>query len=104
MVAGVAGKAEKKLIERALEASGWNKKAPAPKLPSEVIAKTAEKYREALTRLTGGDAAAIKELLPRTVSVIDTGVRKGVFHRNTAARVKSRLTTQANTVLRSEQK
>ncbi len=30
----------------------WGKKAPAPKLPPEVIEKTAAKYREALTRLT----------------------------------------------------
>jgi phosphoribosylaminoimidazole-succinocarboxamide synthase len=30
----------------------WNKQAPAPKLPSEVIKKTAQKYREALERLT----------------------------------------------------
>jgi phosphoribosylaminoimidazole-succinocarboxamide synthase len=38
-----------------LEGLGWNKKPPAPKLPAAVIAKTAEKYREALTRLTGGE-------------------------------------------------
>ena len=31
----------------------WNKQAPAPALPNEVIQKTAAKYREALTRLTG---------------------------------------------------
>ena len=30
----------------------WNKKAPAPALPSEVVEKTAAKYREALQRLT----------------------------------------------------
>ncbi len=30
----------------------WGKTAPAPKLPTEVIEKTAAKYREALTRLT----------------------------------------------------
>jgi phosphoribosylaminoimidazole-succinocarboxamide synthase len=30
----------------------WNKKAPAPALPADVIAKTADKYREALRRLT----------------------------------------------------
>jgi phosphoribosylaminoimidazole-succinocarboxamide synthase len=30
----------------------WNKQAPAPKLPPEVIEKTAAKYREALQRLT----------------------------------------------------
>jgi len=31
----------------------WNKMAPAPTLPEEVITKTGAKYREALTRLTG---------------------------------------------------
>ena len=31
----------------------WNKQAPAPALPTEVIDKTAAKYREALTRLMG---------------------------------------------------
>ena len=31
----------------------WPKTAPAPALPVDVINKTAEKYREALTRLTG---------------------------------------------------
>ena len=44
---------DKQYVRDWLEASGWNKKGPAPKLPAEVIAKTAEKYREALTRLTG---------------------------------------------------
>jgi len=43
---------DKQYVRDWLEASGWNKKAPAPKLPPEVIAKTAQKYREALTRLT----------------------------------------------------
>ncbi|MBI3777647.1 MAG: phosphoribosylaminoimidazolesuccinocarboxamide synthase [Gammaproteobacteria bacterium] len=43
---------DKQYVRDWLEASGWNKKAPAPKLPAEVIARTAEKYREALTRLT----------------------------------------------------
>ncbi|HFC3302982.1 TPA: phosphoribosylaminoimidazolesuccinocarboxamide synthase, partial [Neisseria gonorrhoeae] len=35
-----------------LEQSGWNKKAPAPKVPADVIRKTVEKYQEALTLLT----------------------------------------------------
>jgi phosphoribosylaminoimidazole-succinocarboxamide synthase len=30
----------------------WNKRAPAPMLPPEVIERTAAKYREALARLT----------------------------------------------------
>jgi len=31
----------------------WNKQAPGPKLPAEVISRTAAKYREAYERLTG---------------------------------------------------
>ncbi len=49
---------DKQYVRDYLENIGWNKKPPAPKLPPEVIAKTAEKYREALTRLTGSDTAA----------------------------------------------
>jgi phosphoribosylaminoimidazole-succinocarboxamide synthase len=48
---------DKQYVRDYLESIGWNKKPPAPKLPAEVIAKTAEKYREALTRLTGSDTA-----------------------------------------------
>ena len=32
--------------------AAWNKRAPAPSLPADVVANTAAKYREALTRLT----------------------------------------------------
>ncbi len=32
---------------------GWDKRPPPPPLPPEVIARTAQKYREALRRLTG---------------------------------------------------
>jgi phosphoribosylaminoimidazole-succinocarboxamide synthase len=40
-------------LEAALvDGKPWNKQAPAPKLPPEVIEKTAAKYREALQRLT----------------------------------------------------
>ena len=35
-----------------IDGQPWGKKAPAPSLPAEVIAGTAAKYREALTRLT----------------------------------------------------
>jgi phosphoribosylaminoimidazole-succinocarboxamide synthase len=44
---------DKQYVRDWLEASGWNKKPPPPKLPPEVIARTAEKYQEALRRLTG---------------------------------------------------
>jgi small subunit ribosomal protein S20 len=46
--------------------------------------------------LAGGDAGAINELLPQTISTIDKAVQKGVLHRNAAARHKSRLTARAN--------
>ncbi len=35
-----------------IDGKAWNKKAPAPHLPSEVIEQTAAKYQEALTILT----------------------------------------------------
>ena len=35
-----------------IDGQPWNKKAPAPQLPPDVIAATAAKYREALERLT----------------------------------------------------
>jgi phosphoribosylaminoimidazole-succinocarboxamide synthase len=34
-----------------LESLGWNKTAPGPHLPAEVIERTREKYAEALQRL-----------------------------------------------------
>jgi phosphoribosylaminoimidazole-succinocarboxamide synthase len=43
---------DKQYVRDWLEASGWNKQPPPPTLPAEVIAKTAEKYQEALKRLT----------------------------------------------------
>lgn len=44
---------DKQFVRDWLEASGWNKQAPAPQIPDAVIQQTAEKYREALQRLTG---------------------------------------------------
>ena len=46
---------DKQYIRDWLETQSWNKTPPAPKLPEEVIEKTADKYREALRRLTGTD-------------------------------------------------
>ena len=44
---------DKQFVRDWLEASGWNKQAPGPVLPGEIVAKTAAKYREAMTRLLG---------------------------------------------------
>jgi small subunit ribosomal protein S20 len=43
-----------------------------------------------------GENAETKKLLPETYSIIDRAVRKGVLHKNAAARHKSRLTKLAN--------
>jgi len=44
---------DKQYVRDYLETLDWNKAPPAPRLPAEVIAKTSQKYREALERLTG---------------------------------------------------
>ncbi len=45
---------DKQFVRDYLEAlKDWNKTAPAPALPADVIEKTGAKYREALERLTG---------------------------------------------------
>jgi len=48
------------------------------------------------TTLDAGDAANARESLPQTVAEIDKAVKKGVVHRNAAARYKSRLTARVN--------
>ena len=44
---------DKQFVRDYLETLDWNKTAPGPRLPAEIIASTAAKYGEALTRLTG---------------------------------------------------
>jgi phosphoribosylaminoimidazole-succinocarboxamide synthase len=44
---------DKQYVRDYLEDIAWNKAPPAPELPPEVVERTAEKYREAFTRLTG---------------------------------------------------
>ncbi|MFN3883331.1 MAG: phosphoribosylaminoimidazolesuccinocarboxamide synthase [Rhodocyclaceae bacterium] len=43
---------DKQFVRDYLETLDWNKQAPGPHLPAEIIEKTAAKYREALERLT----------------------------------------------------
>jgi phosphoribosylaminoimidazole-succinocarboxamide synthase len=45
---------DKQFVRDYLETLDWNKKAPGPSLPPDIIARTSEKYGEALERLTGG--------------------------------------------------
>jgi len=44
---------DKQFLRDYLETLDWNKTAPAPPLPDEIVRKTGEKYMEALVRLTG---------------------------------------------------
>jgi phosphoribosylaminoimidazole-succinocarboxamide synthase len=44
---------DKQFVRDYLETLDWNKRPPGPKLPGDVIARTAAKYLEAFERLTG---------------------------------------------------
>jgi len=43
---------DKQIVRDWLETQPWNKKAPAPRLPAEVLKKTSDKYQEVLKLLT----------------------------------------------------
>ena len=45
---------DKQFLRDYLETLDWNKQAPPPPLPDEIVRKTSEKYQEALARLTEG--------------------------------------------------
>jgi phosphoribosylaminoimidazole-succinocarboxamide synthase len=47
---------DKQYVRDYLETLDWNKQAPGPRLPQDIIDKTAANYLEALTRLTGVQA------------------------------------------------
>ncbi len=44
---------DKQIVRDYLETLDWNKRAPGPHLPAEIVARTTAKYREAYARLTG---------------------------------------------------
>ena len=44
---------DKQFVRDYLETLDWNKQPPAPRLPVEIIEKSAAKYLEAYQRLTG---------------------------------------------------
>jgi phosphoribosylaminoimidazole-succinocarboxamide synthase len=51
---------DKQFLRDYLEGIQWNKQPPAPKLPEEIVNKTAQKYEQALKRLTAEDV--VKEV------------------------------------------
>lgn len=46
---------DKQFLRDYLSSLDWGKNPPPPKLPQEIIEKTASRYREALVKITGGD-------------------------------------------------
>jgi len=48
------------------------------------------------TSLTAGNSEAAQKSFASTVSVLDKAVQKGVLHKNTASRYKSRLAARLN--------
>jgi len=46
---------DKQFLRDYLSSLDWGKNPPPPKLPKEIIEKTASRYREALVKITGGD-------------------------------------------------
>ena len=51
---------DKQFVRDYLESIHWNKQAPAPSLPEDVVRRTLEKYLEAFRRLTGRDLDVTK--------------------------------------------
>jgi phosphoribosylaminoimidazole-succinocarboxamide synthase len=47
---------DKQFVRDWLDRSGWDHEPPAPALPDEVVRRTAERYAEAMRRLTGPSA------------------------------------------------
>ncbi|CAN5595194.1 30S ribosomal protein S20 [soil metagenome] len=71
---------------------------------NEVNTRNRSKLRTQIKKLrsavASGDKEQSQELLQPTISLIDKSVNKGVLHRNTAARYKSRLTSHVNELAR----
>lgn len=82
---------DKQYVRDWLIQSGWDKTPPGPELPAEVVAQTAEKYQEALMRLT---AFALENTKPgKTRKMRGTSgmgaVRKSSKSRKPAVRKKT---------------
>jgi small subunit ribosomal protein S20 len=50
--------------------------------------------RDIRAAIDGGDAAKVKDALRQTISLVDKMAGKGLIHRNTAGRYKSRLASR----------
>ena len=50
---------DKQYVRDYLETLAWDKRAPGPPLPAEVVERTRDKYVEAYRRLTGADLPVV---------------------------------------------
>ena len=50
--------------------------------------------RDIRAAIDGGDPASVKDALRNTISLVDKMAGKGIIHRNTAGRYKSRLASR----------
>lgn len=65
-----------------------------------VLRSSLRGFRETLAQ---GSRENVQKQLPQTVSSIDKAARKGLIHRNTAGRLKSRLMARLNALAPAKQ-
>ena len=70
-----------------------NRKSAVNRFNKGVLRASMRQMRKALT---SGDTGQILPLVPQALSRIDKAVQKGLIHKNTAGRLKSRLMLRVN--------
>jgi len=96
----LAGSAPVKKNKSAIKRNRQAKAREARNRSVKSMLKTLSKRVEAEVKNSNADAAAAA--LVKAISAIDKAARKGIIHRNTAARRVSRLTRLVNSISPSE--
>jgi len=63
-----------------------------------IKSRTKTAIKKVVTAVSGGDKEAATVALQNAVSTIDRACTKGIYHKNNAARKKSRLTKMVNKI------
>lgn len=66
-----------------------------------VRTETRGSVTKALAAIRTGDASAAETAVQNAISTLDRAVRKGIMHKNSAARRKSRISARFNSLLES---
>ncbi len=66
------------------------------------LSQLRSRVRKLRAAVDQGDASQARQDLPETLAQLDRARRKGVVHRNAAARSKSRLARKVNALLRAQ--